>query len=219
MVYFYPNFQKEVYVEEISYLDIPSLSFEQKQELAKFYANTFNSDNKFLIKKLKISGKSVPEGLWDEDPYTLEKALSLIEEYSKPIYQTIAAFNNQNKNEILGAFILQKRDKNHFDSRNYLAPFQIPEDAEYWDEIDILRRDFFYKKEKIKNFTNMMREEILKKIVSNNKILLYSSTNNPNMVKSWQNNGFSVIERNTTFGNKFQAFKLIEGLVKQAPLE
>ncbi len=40
----------------------------------------------------------------------------------------------------------------------------------------------------------------------NKNILIYSSTNNPKMKKVWEKSGWTVVSKQTSFGNKYQAF-------------
>jgi hypothetical protein len=210
MEYLYPKYLESIEIESLQFTPLNNLSQTQLTELAKLYATTFNSDNIEVIKELGIKGKTLPEGLWHEEPYTLERALEAVTEFLNPGYHSIVALGRTREtSEIIGLFVIQKKDKTHFESRNYKAPFELPENVEYWNEVDILRRESTLNGQPLKNLSGQMRDEILKTIPTQNPILLYSSTNSPNMVKAWKKNDFAVIERETTFGNKFQAFRLI----------
>jgi hypothetical protein len=210
MEYLYPKYLESVEIESLEFTPLNNLSQIQLTELAKLYTTTFNSDNIEVIKELGIKGKTLPEGLWNEEPYTLEKAFEAVTEFLNPEYHSIVALGKTKEtSEIIGLFVIQKKDKVHFESRNYKTPFEVPENVEYWNEVDILRREVALDKNRLKNLSGKMRQEILKSIHTHNPILLYSSTNSPIMVKAWEKNDFTVIERETIFGNKFQAFKLI----------
>lgn len=96
--------------------------------------------------------------------------------------------------------IIQKGDK---------IEMEIPENTEFWCEVDTFKIEVLQNGVRISGLTQKMREEILSKYKNSNPILLYSSTNNPYMVKAWKKDGFEIVDRMTTFGNKYQSFKLI----------
>jgi hypothetical protein len=54
-----------------------------------------------------------------------------------------------------------------------------------------------------------MRNKTIQIFKNEKSVLIYSSSNNPIMVKSWKKDGFTIVEKTTAFGNRFQAFKLI----------
>lgn len=186
------------------------LTQDQHRELAMLFATVFNADNINVLEELGIQGKTLNEGLWAEEPYTLDDALEIIKDYLDERYLTCVALEKDSGNDsVIGAMIIQKRDKQNMISKGYKIEMAIPENTEFWCEVDTFKREVLQNGVRISGLTQKMREEILSKYKNSNPILLYSSTNNPYMVKAWKKDGFEIVDRMTTFGNKYQSYKLI----------
>jgi len=180
-------------------------------ELAKIYCTLFNSDNKAVLTILNIPGRTKKEGLWDESPYTLDICKKIIKNFaSSEYFGVVALAKNINKDLVVGASIYQVRNFDELKEKGYTIPFDIKEnDVEVWCEIDTFRRDVIINGKRVKYLSNKMRNKTIQIFKNEKSVLIYSSSNNPIMVKSWKKDGFTIVEKTTAFGNRFQAFKLI----------
>jgi hypothetical protein len=112
---------------------------------------------------------------------------------------------------VVGASIYQVRNFDELKEKGYTIPFDIKEnDVEVWCEIDTFRRDVIINGKRVKYLSNKMRNKTIQIFKNGKSTLIYSSSNNPIMIKSWKKDGFIIVEKTTAFGNRFQAFKLIE---------
>lgn len=212
MDYFFEPYTKPIKIdkEDFVYKKLSEISHLDIEELAKIYCTLFNQDNKLLIKELGIKGKSAELGLWNEKPYSLAICEDIIKNYVTDKYFGVCAYGVvESKIAPLGANVYQLRDINNLKSKGYSIPFSIPESTEFWCSIDTFRMDLVFNDNLIKGLVSKMRDEVIALFKKQNPVLLYSSTNNPIMVKFWMNYGFTVVNKETTFGNRFQAFKLL----------
>jgi len=208
MKYLFEEFRGILDVEELIFKNIKEVTDEEVLEIAKRYCTIFNEDNIKALDILKIRGKTSEKGIWKEDPYTLESSLEIIEDFKNGDYLGIAALGKfKNKFYVLGGLTIQKRDKERMLMKGYLPPFDTSQIKEYYCAIDTFRRDFTLNGQKISNFSGLMRKKVIEQGNFDFPILIYSSTNNQMMVEAWRKDGFEVIEKETTFGNKYQAFK------------
>lgn len=206
MDYFFEPYTKPITIdkEEFTYKRMAHISPIDIEELAKIYCTLFNQDNKQLIKELGIKGKSTEVGLWNENPYILSTCVDIISDYMTDKYFGVCAYGLvESKRVPLGACVYQLRDINNLKSKGYLIPFSIPVETECWCAIDTFRLDLVFNGKLIKGLASKMRDEVIALNKKQNPVLLYSSTNNPIMVKSWASYGFTVANNETTFGNKF----------------
>jgi len=213
MDYIFDKYIEPVSIKnKISYIKIVDVSKYHICELAKIYCSLFNSDNKAALTKLSIPGRTIKEGLWDEAPYTLDMCKKIIKDFTTSDYfGVVAVSKNINKDLVIGASIYQIRNIDELKDKDYKIPFDINENkVDLWCEVDTFRRDVVFAGQKVKYLSNKMRSKTLQLFKNEKSVLIYSSTNNPIMVKSWKKDGFTVIEKTTTFGNRFQAFKLIK---------
>ncbi len=212
MLYFYEPYTKPLPVdtERFTFKKLSEISFLDRDVLAKIYCTLFNQDNKLLIKELGITGKSTEVGIWNEKPYFLPTCKDVINDYVTDKYFGVCAYGVVGGKRVpLGACVYQLRDLDNLKSKGYALPFNIPDNSEIWCAIDTFRVDLVFNGKSVKGLANEMRDYVDKLFKEKNPVLLYSSTNNPIMVKSWRKYGFTIVEKETTFGNKFQAFKLV----------
>jgi len=210
MEYIEKEFLEPKEIKNYTFKTLKDLSDSQRYELARIFTTVFNADNINVIKELGIEGRTVKEGLWVEELHTVSDSLEVINSYLGNEYLSCVLLEKSNKEDIvIGAMIIQKRDLENMTSRGYEINFEIPAGTEFWCEVDTFKREVSQSGKRISGLTQKMRNEIILRNKKENPVLLYSSTNNPFMVKAWQNDGFEVIEKMTTFGNKFQSFKLI----------
>ncbi|HOV97855.1 MAG TPA: hypothetical protein PLW49_02475 [bacterium] len=149
--------------------------------------------------------------MWDESPYTLDICKKIIKNFaSSEYFGVVALAKNINKDLVVGASIYQVRNFDELKEKGYTIPFDIKEnDVEVWCEIDTFRRDVIINGKRVKYLSNKMRNKTIQIFKNEKSVLIYSSSNNPIMVKSWKKDGFTIVEKTTAFGNRFQAFKLI----------
>lgn len=203
------EYLKPVEIESYHLKTIKELSEEQIIELSRIYRNLFNADNKNVIRELGIKGRTIEEGLWNENPYTLEDSVKIIREFFNESYATsILMGQDKGKEIVLGALVVLKRDLENMTSRGYIIDFQIPEGTEFWCEVEVFKREVMQDGNKVSGLTKLMRDKVIKEIHNSKPILLYSSSNNPYMVSAWKKDGFEVVEKMTTFGNKYQSYKI-----------
>ncbi len=212
MEYFFKQYTKPIPIDkdEFTYKKMSEISSSDIEELAKIYCTVFNQDNRHLIKELSIKGKSTELGIWNEKPYSISSCLEIISDYVSDKYFGVCAYGLVKSKKIpIGASVYQLRDINNLKSKGYIVPFSVPENTEFWCSIDTFRADIIFNGTLIKGLANKMRDQVIAHIKKQSPVLLYSSTNNPRMVKSWVNYGFTIVNKETACGNKFQAFKLI----------
>ena len=209
---FYKYIEPVSIKDKISYIKISKASKHHICELAKIYGTLFNSDNRNVLDKLNIFGRTKKEGLWDEKPYTLEICKRIIKEYASSNYFGVVAISKNDKKDIvIGASVYQAINYEKLKEKGIEIPFNIKEDeVEYWVEIDTFRREANLLGTKISYLSNEMRNRALNLFKKEKPVLIYSSTNNPVMVKAWEKDGFTIVKKKTNFGNKYQAFKLVE---------
>lgn len=211
MEYFYEPYTKPVHVDsdEITFKRLSEISSIDRKELAKIYCTLFNQDNKIVLNELGIKGKSSESGIWNEVPYFLSRCRDLIDDYVSDKYFGVCAYGTANNKKIpIGACIYQLRDLANLKSKGYKIPFDIPNNVEYWCAIDTFRLELVVNGIPIKGLANKMRDKVIDFYKKQCPVLEYSSTNNPVMVKSWKKHEFVIVNKETTFGNKFQAFKI-----------
>jgi hypothetical protein len=194
---------------EIKYKKVSDITDNERIQLAKMYCTMFNSDNKNVLRQLNIRGRIVPEGLWTEEPYSLERCVNIIKNYMLDQYFGVVAYTaNNSEKMVLGATIFEERSLAAITEKGYKIPFNFPDNVKFWCVIDTFRRDVLVNNKPLKYLANKMTNEVINLFKKEEPILMYSSTNSPIMVKSWKKDGWTIIEKETTFGNKFQAFKL-----------
>ncbi|RJR27202.1 hypothetical protein C4561_02825 [candidate division WWE3 bacterium] len=194
----------------IRFIKLSEVSNNHINELAKMYCTLFNSDNTNLLKLLDIAGRTNKEGLWSNEPYTYEVCTDIITDYMSENYFGVVALGKaENKDLLIGASIYQIRSLAKIQENVGIIPFKVPEDTEVWCEIDTFRREVTLDGNKVKYLSNKMRFYVLKMYKGNKQVLIYSSTNNPVMLKSWKKDGFTIANKPTSFGNNYQVFKLI----------
>jgi hypothetical protein len=195
---------------EIKFKRISKITKDEKLQLAKMFCTLFNADNKQVLKELNIRGRTVPEGLWAEEPYSLVKSMGIIKDYMFDQYFGVIAIGTTAAGEqVLGATIFEERSLKALVKKGYEVPFNFPNNARVWAAVDTFRRPIVVNNEPVKYLANRMKNEVIKIYKGKGPVLMYSSTNNPMMIKSWEKDGWTVVNKETTFGNKFQAFKLI----------
>jgi hypothetical protein len=194
----------------IKYKKLSESSVYEITELAKIYCTLFNADNIKLIKKLGIQGRTNRGGLWDEETYTLDRCNKIICDYVTGNYFGVIALGRTKTGEsVIGASVYETWEEARLLKKGYTVPFKIPEGVKVWCEADTFRRDVKKDHEKLKYLAKGMRNFVLETYKGNEVVLICSSTNNPVMVKSWKEDGFTIVEKFTAFGNKFQSFKLV----------
>lgn len=211
MKYFYEPYTNPLNIdsEDFIFKKLSDINNADKEELAKIYCTLFNQDNKIVIEKLRIKGKSCELGIWSEKPHSLYGCRNLLNEYVSNKYFGVCAYGLSNNKKIpVGACVYQPRDLDDLKSNGYKIPFEIPTNIEYWCAIDTFRLELMVNGIIIRGLVNKMRDYLIKQYKNEYPVLQYSSTNNPVMVKSWKKYGFTVVNKETTFGNKYQAFKI-----------
>lgn len=210
MKFIIDKYLKPVEIDSFFFTKLEFLNKNQLRELAEIYTTLFNADNINVIKELGLQGRTVTEGLWVEDPHTVENSIETLEYYLSNHCLSAVLMGIKDSNEIvIGALIIEKKDMDNLVSRGYQLSLELPKNVEFWCEVETFKREITLKGEKIRNVSKLMRDEVIKNYKNKNPILIYSSSNNPYMVKSWKNDNFIVVQKMTTFGNKFQSFKLI----------
>jgi hypothetical protein len=214
-IYLYSEYLRPLSIQKdsIQFVNINTLTKEELEKVSKLYMSLFNSDNKNLIAQLGIKGRTVLEGLWLEPAYTVERIGHVIATFLHENSYGIVAFGKtlDGKKALLGSSVWEKRNVEQMESKDYLPPFSFSEKADVWCEIDTFRRDLLDEHGvAIKGLASKMRKQITESVKrSGVPLLIYSSTSNPQMVRSWQKDGWTILEKETTFGNKFQAFKYL----------
>ncbi len=212
--YYFEEYIKTLNLDSptIQYQKISSINSDLKLQLAKMYCTLFNADNKNFIAMFGTTGRTVPEGLWTEEPYSIDTALSLILDYMSAKYIGIVATTGipgLDEIKALGACIYKKSSFDELSSKGYEVPFLVPDSVELWSGIDTFRRPAQIQSQPLKDLSSKMRNELVNSYKTKNSILMYSSTNNPVMVNALKKDNFTIVEKLTTFGNRFQAFKII----------
>ena len=210
MKYLYKEYLEPIEIDSFRIVKLKEATKTQLTELAKMYCTIFNADNKEVIKKLNITGKTLKEGLWNEEPYTKKLCEEILNDYKTENYIGVMALGKvKNKEVPLGALVIQIRDLQSLQKKGYAIPFDIPNNTKFWCGIDTFKRDITMDGKILRHLAIIMRNTLVDMYEGIDPILIYSSTNNPVMVKSWKNDMFTVIEKETTFGNKYQSLKLI----------
>ncbi len=211
MEYFYEPYTNPVNIDndEVTFKILSEISSTDREELAKIYCTLFNQDNKIVLKELGIKGKSSDSGIWNEEPYLLSTCKNLLNDFVSDKYFGVCAYCIANNKKIpVGACVYQLRDLDNLKSKGYEIPFDIPNNIECWCAIDTFRVELMVNGSLIKGLANKMRNKVIDLYKKQRPVLEYSSTNNPVMVKSWKKHNFVIVNKETTFGNKFQAFKI-----------
>lgn len=211
MDYFYEPYTKPIQIDndEITFKKLSEISSTDIEELAKIYCTLFNQDNKIVLKELDIKGKSTDSGIWNEQPYSLSMCMGILNDYVTDKYFGVCAYGTANNRKIpVGACVYQLRDLDALKSKGYEIPFDIPNNIESWCAIDTFRVELIVDGGLIKSLAVKMRDKVIDFYKKKSPVLEYSSTNNPVMVKSWKKHNFVIVNKETKFGNKYQAFKI-----------
>jgi hypothetical protein len=211
MDYFFDPYTKPIQIDndEFTFKKLSEISPADKEELTKIYCTLFNQDNKIVLTELGIKGKSTDSGVWDEEPYSLSTCRFLLDDYATDKYFGVCAYGTINNKKIpVGACIYQLRDLGNLKSKGYEIPFDIPNNIEFWCATDTFRVELTVNGSLIRGLAKKMRDKVKDFYKKQWPVLEYGSTNNPVMVKSWRKHGFVIVEKETTFGNRFQAFKM-----------
>jgi hypothetical protein len=211
MEYFYYPYTKPVHLDndKITFKRLSEISSTDREELAKIYCTLFNQDNKIVLKELGIKGRSIDSGIWYEEPYSFSRCNDLLTDYVTDKYFGVCAYGAADNKKIpVGACVYQLRDLDNLRNKGYKIPFDIPNNVECWCAVDTFRVELMVNGSLIKGLGNRMRDKVIDFYKKQRPVLEYSSTNNPVMVKSWKKHNFVIVNKETTFGNKFQAFKI-----------
>ena len=207
---YFDEYLKSIDIDRFEIKKLSQANNEELKDLSKMYCTLFNTDNKKFIKKNKINGRTVKEGLWDEEPYTLKDCSKKSEEYSKGSYLGVIAVGyKENEKFVLGAIITKLSSKEEMNLEGYSCPFDTEYIREYWMGMETFKREFTVRGRRARHFSSIMRHKLIEFYRDPHHILFFSSTNNPILVKTWKNEKIYVIEKNTTDGKKYQGFRII----------
>ncbi|OGZ27945.1 MAG: hypothetical protein A2427_00355 [Candidatus Nealsonbacteria bacterium RIFOXYC1_FULL_40_7] len=175
-----------------SFVLISDLSETELAQLALLYMSIFNADNRQLVKaKLIEKGRTQPEGLWNELPWTGESALQQIIKWKDLDRITIVAKDqNQEATTVLGASTARQTNKQFFIDRGLPVPnIQI---EEFWYITDTLKRPVGLPLGKT------LREKLLNTITQRDgvqfPIYFGARTVNPKMVEIWRKARWNITE-------------------------
>ncbi len=112
-----PEYINKNYIQSIGILNntfifvkISDLSPKLLSEMAILYASIFNADNKILINQYGFKGNTIEVGLWEEQPYTFERAQFIINNYRNKTTISYALLTKDldNHDILLGGNILRE---------------------------------------------------------------------------------------------------------------
>jgi hypothetical protein len=197
-------------IDSFEILNLKNAPKEDILNLAEMYCTLFNSDNKKFLKLNKKKGRTLDEGIWYEKPFDYKKCINIINNYVEKNYIGVyAAGFKGNEKFVLGAVVMKKTSLVEMKKEGFDSPFDLTKISEFWKGVDTFKREFTVKGRRATNFSSILRHKLVEMNKTKHHTLIYSSTNNPVMVKVWKKEHIYVIEKTTKDGNKFQGFKVI----------